>query len=441
MLDTKERFCIDDVPFGEEARFLTKIPSDSASEPIPDNLDVVKPGPVLAGWLASIDVSAVSPFDRTVVLKAHNRMASHYRAQMYRDMAAIADGEADLRGQDMPLHTTDEAAGAEVGVALRLTRRGADIEMAFALGLFRRLPRLARMLEAGIVDVARAKLIERATGHLTDAASQDVLDSIADSAGDLTTGELRARLRRLCIEADVDDAKTRYVSAIEERKIIIEATESGTVHLVGSDLPPERVQAITRRINTIARGLRRKGESRSMDQLRADVYLDLLNGVNHHTVGRGVVDITVDLATLTGLVDHPGELGGYGPVIADIARHVSEEQIDAEWRITITDPDSGDPIALGVTQRRPSASQRRRVEARHPMCVFPGCRMPARQSDIDHIQAVQDGGGTNDDNLAPLCRHHHRLKHTHGWTYGRINGSVQWTSPTGHTYTNARPPP
>jgi hypothetical protein len=36
--------------------------------------------------------------------------------------------------------------------------------------------------------------------------------------------------------------------------------------------------------------------------------------------GGGTVDITVDLRTLLGLTEEPGELGGWGPVIADIAR-------------------------------------------------------------------------------------------------------------------------
>ena len=432
----------DEIPFGEESKFRVVKRVTPVYDSIPPGLETAAPGPVLAGWLAAIDVSKLSPFDQLEVLKAHRRLASHFQALMYRDMVAVADTEAGECGVDgSPQQYTDEAAGAEVGAALQLTRRGGDIEMAFALGLYRRLPELAAMLESGIVDVARAKVVERCVGHLSDADAQDVVDSITHIAGRLTTGELRAKIRRLCIERGPDDAIDEYASALEKRKIVTEATGFGTANLFGLDLPPDDVQAITNRINQIARSLRGNGESRTMDQLRSDVYLDLLKGTNHQAVGRGVVDIVVDLTTLAGLNNRPGDLGGYGPVIADVARRVLQDEIDAEWRIAVANPDTGDLVAVGITGRRPTASQRRHIQTRDRTCVFPGCRMPAARSDIDHTIAIQDGGTTTDDNLASLCRYHHRIKHDHGWTYEHRDHRIVWTSPSGHTYTKARPPP
>ena len=438
MLNVNDTIAVDEVPFGEEHRFGVVKPPGRVYAPIPAGLDVMAPGPVLAGWLSSIEVSEVSAFDRIVVLRAHRRLASHFQAAMYRDMVAVADAEAEVWGDDLALSVTDEAAGAEVGTALHLTRRGGDIEMGFALDLFRRLPKLFDLLESGIIDVARAKAIERATTHLSDAAAQDVVDAVADDAGAMTTGQLRAEIRGLCIETDTNDARDRYETAVQGRRVVNEATDSGTANLSGLDLAPDRVQAAMHCIDTIARGLRGSGETRTMDQLRADVYLDLLNGINHSTGGGGVVDIAVDLATLTGLADHPGDLAGYGPVIADIARRVTRDQIDAQWRVAVIDPDTGNLVAAGVTGRRPTVAQRRRIEMRDRFCVFPGCRISATRSDIDHIVAIADGGKTTDDNLAPLCRYHHRIKHDHRWTYQRLpNGNYQWKSPTGHTYTKA----
>ncbi|RZK51922.1 MAG: HNH endonuclease, partial [Pedobacter sp.] len=49
-------------------------------------------------------------------------------------------------------------------------------------------------------------------------------------------------------------------------------------------------------------------------------------------------------------------------------------------------------------------------------CRFPGCNQPATASDIDHTTDWQHGGPTNLDNLAHLCRKHHRLKHHTAWT-------------------------
>ena len=43
---------------------------------------------------------------------------------------------------------------------------------------------------------------------------------------------------------------------------------------------------------------------------------------------------------------------------------------------------------------------------------------------------------TASDNLAPLCRRHHRLKtHARGWTYLALDpGSYLWHSPHGYQF-------
>ena len=63
-------------------------------------------------------------------------------------------------------------------------------------------------------------------------------------------------------------------------------------------------------------------------------------------------------------------------------------------------------------------------------------------SDFGHVREPGPGDGrappgqTRPDNLAPLCRRHHRRKTTGGWTYQRQpEGTYHWTDPHGHTYT------
>ena len=185
----------------------------------------------------------------------------------------------------------------------------------------------------------------------------------------MTTGQLAALLRRLRIDLDPDDAHHRYETAIGRRRVVSEATAEGTANLLGLDLAPHRVAAATRRINRIARRLHTTGETRTMDQLRADVVSDLLNGKTVTGTGsdQAVVDIQVDLDTLTGLTQHSGDLDGYGPVIADIARQVTTHQHDAEWRFTVTHPESGMPIHVGATQRRPDAPHLHAPPDRSPL--------------------------------------------------------------------------
>ena len=88
----------------------------------------------------------------------------------------------------------------------------------------------------------------------------------------------------------------------------------------------------------------------------------------------------------------------------------------------------------------PTPRIREHVIVRDGTCVFPWCGRNARLCDLDHIVAYDHdhpelGGPTSTDNLAALCRHHHRLK-THGrWRYEMTEpGVFVWTSPLGNTY-------
>ncbi|MFV1999467.1 MAG: hypothetical protein ACC654_03790 [Acidimicrobiia bacterium] len=112
---------VGEIRFGEESSTPAIHDVAVCYDPIPGNLDVLEPGPVLAGFLASIDVSEVCGFDQMVVLRAHRRMVSHYQGLMYRDMSAVTQTMTDRTGDDSV--EVAQAAEAEIGVALHLSRR------------------------------------------------------------------------------------------------------------------------------------------------------------------------------------------------------------------------------------------------------------------------------------------------------------------------------
>jgi hypothetical protein len=111
----------------------------------------------------------------------------------------------------------------------------------------------------------------------------------------------------------------------------------------------------------------------------------------------------------------------------------------ASWRKVTTDP-AGAVIGMGRTAYSPSAALADLIQARDVTCRFPGCRQPAHRCDLDHL-VPWPAGPTTADNLAALCRHHHRLKHQTRWTVrpGPTAGDLTWTSPTGHTYATSPP--
>ena len=410
--------------------------SQDNAEWVPESLDTMEPGHELACVLSAINVNECTGYDRIRVLRAHERMRSFHSAQLYQAMIAVADA---VDTDDMAAICREEAAAAEVAAALKWTRRTADSEMGFALDLRERLPQVWKALITGEIDLRRAKVLVFGTAHLSEEVAREVVDSILDRAHRYTTGQLHARLRKACIEANPADAKDRYETAVEQRMVTTQADESGTSHLFAHDLPPHRLAAGMKRINDLAQSLRRPGETRTIDQLRADVLLDLIEGTGVATrSGRGTVVIHTTPSELAELTNRGGELGGYGPVISDIARQVAANQIDGEWRWVVENEDTGQPLATGTTRRRPNAAQQRLVETRNTTCIHPGCRKPSTESDIDHRTQWVRGGPTHPSNLAPLCRHHHRLKDEAGWRYQPVaNGDFEFTSPLGHSYTTS----
>ena len=412
---------------------------------LPAAITEMTPGLMLSLVTSSCADESLSTQDRLEMLRAHQRLVAHFQAKMYRAIAKLTEQMTTEYNGDLVMAA--EAVATEMRAALRYTRRLAESEVATANDLFADAPAVGRALEEGRIDLRRARVIVHAVAGLVTRDAGWVIDRVLDDASRLTTGQLRARLDRLCIEVDPESAVERHEAAVAERRVVVEAGFDGTADLVGVDLPVDRVAVATRHVNRLARSLRRDGETRSMDQLRADVFLDLLSGVtsdpaSSHGRSAGSVDIRVDLATLAELRDDPGDLAGFGPAVAEIARRVADRQHDAPWRYTLTDPATDLPVATGPLRRRPSAAQQRTVRALQPQCAFPGCRAPAAECDLDHRKPLAEHGPTIVDNLVPLCRHDHRVRHEHGWAHRPLSGGDHlWMSPTGRAYTTSGTPP
>jgi hypothetical protein len=402
----------------------------------------------LAAFLATVDRACLSGGDRVKLVRARQRLISHLTASLYADIASISEAMVDEFADDPEM--AFESAAMELRAALRLTRRSAENELELATDLTERLPAIVEAMEDGRLDLRRARVLADGTSHLSGDQARMVVDRVVDTAGQSTTGKLAAKVRKLALSVEPEAAKNRYQQAAANRRFIRESTVDGTANLQLLDCPPNRAGEAFNRVNHIAKTLNVAGETRTLDQIRTDVALDLLCGrADCQKTGRGTVNLHVDLQTLAELAESPGELAGFGPVIADIARQVTEEQTDAEWRFRVTaspggeDNGTGLPVHMGTTRRRPNTEQQRHVELRDLTCVSPGCRMPAVECDLDHTTPYAHLPVTSTHGLAPLCRSDHVKRHKFDWTYLPLpDGDYLWTSRLGHTYTTSgRPPP
>lgn len=153
------------------------------------------------------------------------------------------------------------------------------------------------------------------------------------------------------------------------------------------------------------------------------------------------VRVTIPYTALLGAEDQPGELAGYGPIPAAVARELAA---GGTWRRILTDPCSGRPVDYGTTRYRPPEHLAGLVITRDQTCQFPGCRVPAHRCDLDHnipYDPANATGPTSDTNLGPKCRRHHRVKQTPGWSVAQHpDGCTTWSTPSGHLYHSPLPP-
>ena len=158
--------------------------------------------------------------------------------------------------------------------------------------------------------------------------------------------------------------------------------------------------------------------------------------MNH---GRPItVNLTIDLPTLLGLSENPGQLSGYGAIPATVARELAA---DGKWRKFITDPTTGNLLDFGRESYLPPQALRDFLLARDRTCRFPGCRRSGIKGEIDHAIPWEEGGETSPKNLGLLCKRHHQLKTHGGWKLESFeDGSCEWTSPLGKKrFVPARP--
>ena len=85
-------------------------------------------------------------------------------------------------------------------------------------------------------------------------------------------------MRRAVIAADPAAARRRKEKAGKRARVERWAEDAGTAALAGRDLPPAGVLAADAHLTGWAHRLKAAGLPGTLDQLRAQVYLALLNG-------------------------------------------------------------------------------------------------------------------------------------------------------------------
>lgn len=248
---------------------------------LPEDLEVIPAGPRLAAALAAVDRRGLTGKDKVRLLRARHRLAAHVQGELYADMYAISHDEPSRDPDSTPPWEAPEEypwASAEIAFALRWTHTTASVRLDQAKRLAEDLPAVQQALAAGDIDVPKALVLLDAVCVLEPEMARRIVDKLIDKAPGMTTGQLRAKLRRLVVAADPQAAVKRAKQAVQGRRVEIECRDNHLASIHGIDLTPHRVAAGWERLTAIARAAKAAGDPRKLDQLRVDAMMDLLAG-------------------------------------------------------------------------------------------------------------------------------------------------------------------
>ena len=361
-----------------------------------------------------------------------------------------------------------DAAAAEIGAALQISRGRASGEMHLSLSLRYRLPQVARLFTEGLISHRVCAAITDRTDLIQDRIALNLIDAAvaehARSWGVLSAYKLEKAIDAWVYRID-PGALHQTRSRARDRDIQFGAREDapGSTSVRGR-LHATDAALLDRRLMQMARGVC-EDDPRTTGQRRADALGALAAGSDHLACqcGSPVCPASGDDGRAASVVVHVVTNAEVGTIAPDPA--MSGDGVDSDdphdepppTKPTATLTGRGGlvptPLIAELIRRgarvrhvrrpsdkpepsyRPSASLDEFVRFRDLTCRFPNCDVPAELCDIDHT-VPWPFGPTHPSNLKCMCRKDRLLKtFWDGWSDLQFpDGTVEWRSPTGKTY-------
>ena len=441
-----------------------------------------------------VDLDALSDHDLLASMRADVQRANVYHARGLAKMEEFRRRRAldvEARRAVDPHFTLTPIQETVVEVApllgLEHGRVRADLRMVRALQVD--FPDIWRLCVTGQLDVAKASMVWQAADwnlkHASDlpalaAAITRYLTPDPESGvpGDPDSGvpgsglplvtktrrQLSGRLSYWLAKFDKKSAEDQFRAGFRQRSVRLDTGQGGMGYLSLNHTGPDLLAA-DYRLTVIAQALRGPQETRTLEQLRADVMLDLLLGriaVDASTgefedeqtgdgrdpatslrrlptafYARPVINVTVPIQTLMGLSDDPATMAGGATLPAGLVRMLAADP-DSTWYRMLTDPARG-CVELSTHSYKPSAPIWRQVVADYQTCSSGPCERPATTCEIDH-PIPYPRGPTSTSNQHPACKLDHKAKHADGFGLVRDDdGTIRLHTRAGFTHTSHPP--
>lgn len=385
--------------------------------------------------------------DDAALIEVIKAAATAEAAAAARRLAAVAELTARRCGDDEHAHwACDEwdSAAAEISAALGISHGRSSGQMHLGLSLRYRLPAVAALFMAGALSARVVAAIAWRTDLVQDIEALELIDAaVAERAGGWDALSQHKLEQAVDVWVDRHDpgALRRTQASARSRDVTIggQDPESGTAALWGRLLGTDAA-VLERKLTQMAHQVC-EDDPRTIAQRRADALGSLAAGSQTLACQCGGSNCSATDPRATSVVIHvladaeavaaqPGSAVITGgdvvptPLLAELVRGGAKVRHLRR------------PSAAAESRYRPSTALDEFVRMRDMTCRFPNCDRPAEHCDIDHAVPWPDGP-THPSLLRCLCRKHHLLRtFWAGWSDVQSpDGTIVWTSPTGHTYT------
>jgi hypothetical protein len=356
------------------------------------------------------------------------------RARVSLDAAAghalVEFDDHNMRGNRVGLTTTRWLA-RNTGVPSGVARQ----RLAVARTLRDSLPEVGDALVEGRIGWDHARVFADAVNDRNAELFRPLVDDLLDAAEHTVFGRWRKETQAL---ASLLDADGGHDPADDLARNVLRLSESDDLSLLRAELTTENALTVSQTLNTVADELfiAWARDCAAHPELTMPTRPTLLAQALVETCRRAQAVAVGDSrpprveVTLVMHQDHPelvvDPCGSPFPT-RTLPVFLCHPTIHAALVDSL-----GLPVDIKRASRVPTPAQRRALAIRDGGCTFPGCEARIAWADAHHVRHwTRDTGPSDLDNLALLCRRHHRLAHRDGWNVTlEPDGWTLWTTPT-----------
>jgi hypothetical protein len=376
------------------------------------------------------------------------RLKSAAAAAQARAAAALdVARRAEEASAGVPAEKRGRGVASEIALARRDSPARGGRHLGFAKALVNEMPHTLAALEQGQLSEWRATLIVRESACL-DVEERRALDAelCGDPAGLDGMGDARvaASAKAIAYRLDPQAVVDRAAKAETERTVTIRPAPDTMTYLTAL-LP------VAQGVSVYA-ALRREADTtfdgRSRGQVMADTLVERVTGRSAAVPTPIAVNLVISDETLLGGGTEPGDMSGYGPIPAAVARGlitgaVADTRSRATLRRIYTHPASGGLVAMESRARLFPRGLAAFIGLRDQRCRTPYCDAPIRH--LDHANPHARGGQTDAANGLGSCERCNYAKEAAGWEVSTKTDetgrhTAEFTTPTGKHYRSVAPP-